>query len=144
MSDRFSCCVTYSAATRTLFNSKGLEYDDVSSSFYTEFQAALHNSGFYVRVKVILYNFFEESASENLWKYLIEENQHKPWGSKYVPLIHEVSDRVELQTAEASLVGFRSSNVCMSPLPGQSTVSGLWIIPKNASRSWFVLPHAAS
>jgi hypothetical protein len=27
------CCFRYSVATRTLFNSKGLEYDDVSLSF---------------------------------------------------------------------------------------------------------------
>jgi hypothetical protein len=29
----FLCCCGYLFATRTLFNSKGLEYDDVSSSF---------------------------------------------------------------------------------------------------------------
>jgi hypothetical protein len=87
-----------------------------------------------------LYNFFEESASENLWQYLIDENQHKLLEPKHVPLIHEVSDRVNLQSAEVSLAGFGSLNVCTSPSPGQSTGSGLWIILKNASQSWFVIP----
>ena len=45
-------------------------------------------------MKVILYNFFEESTLDGLWKYLIDEDQNKIWDSKYAPLIHEVSDRV--------------------------------------------------
>ena len=43
-------------------------------------------------VKVILYNFFEDSALDNLWNYLTNEDQHKLKDSKYAPLIHEVSD----------------------------------------------------
>jgi hypothetical protein len=97
-------------------------------------------------VQVILYNFFEESASENLWQYLIDvdENQYKSWELKHVPLIHEVSDRTGLQMSEVLLPDSGSSNVCMLPLPGQSTGFGLWTIRKSASRSWFVLPNAAS
>ncbi|KAH9981609.1 P-loop containing nucleoside triphosphate hydrolase protein [Russula compacta] len=53
--------------TLTLFNSKGLEYDDV-----------------------ILYNFFEGSVSKNLWEYLTDEDQHKLKDLKYAPLIHEL------------------------------------------------------
>lgn len=45
-------------------------------------------------VKVILYNFFEDSAIDNLWNYLTNEDQHKLKDSKYAPLIHEVSDSV--------------------------------------------------
>ena len=48
----------------------------------------------FVCVKVILYNFFDESALDNLWKYLINEDQNKLWDPKYAPLIHEVSDGV--------------------------------------------------
>ena len=44
-----------------------------------------------------------------------------------------------LWASETLLLGFRSSNVCMSPLLGLSTGSGLWTIPIVASRSWFVL-----
>jgi len=53
--------------TLTLFNSKGLEYDDV-----------------------ILYNFFRESASETLWRYLTDEDQHKLRDLRHAPLIHEL------------------------------------------------------
>lgn len=44
--------------------------------------------------KVILYNFFEESAHDILWKDLIKEDSDKSKlrVPKYVPLIHEVSD----------------------------------------------------
>jgi hypothetical protein len=45
-------------------------------------------------VKVILYNFFGDSSLDSLWKYLIDDDQHKIWDSKYAPLIHEVSDKV--------------------------------------------------
>jgi hypothetical protein len=65
-------------------------------------------------VKVILYNFFEESASENLWQYLIRVDENrKLWDPKHVPLIHEVSDRISLQTSEALLPGFGSSSAYM-------------------------------
>ena len=46
-----------------------------------------------------MYNFFEESELDSLWKYLIDEDKSKlrvpnskSLDSKYVPLIHEVSD----------------------------------------------------
>jgi hypothetical protein len=46
-----------------------------------------------------LYNFFDESALDSLWKYLIDEDKSKLrvpkfklLDPKYVPLIHEVSD----------------------------------------------------
>jgi hypothetical protein len=56
-------------------------------------------------MKVILYNFFEESTAENLWQYLMDsdEKQHKLLESKYIPLIHEVSDIVNLPTSETLL-----------------------------------------
>ena len=40
----FLCCFRYLVATRTLFNSKGLEYDDVSPSFCanSQFTLTLH------------------------------------------------------------------------------------------------------
>ncbi|KAI0247856.1 hypothetical protein BJV78DRAFT_1285222 [Lactifluus subvellereus] len=51
----------------TLFNSKGLEYDDV-----------------------ILYDFFGESADVNLWRHLVDEDYHMPRDLKHAPLIHEL------------------------------------------------------
>jgi hypothetical protein len=56
-------------------------------------------------MKVILYNFFEESTAENLWQYLMDsdEKQHKLLESKHIPLIHEVSDIVNLPTSETLL-----------------------------------------
>ncbi|KAH9172877.1 hypothetical protein EDB89DRAFT_842082 [Lactarius sanguifluus] len=51
----------------TLFNSKGLEYDDV-----------------------ILYNFFEESANANLWRHLTDAQPHPLEDLKYAPLIYEL------------------------------------------------------
>ena len=47
--------------------------------------------------KVILYNFFEESAPEIFWQFLVDANQNKLLDSKYAPLIHEVSDNVLFQ-----------------------------------------------
>ena len=90
--------------------------------------------------KVILYNFFEESALGKLEKYLKDKDEHKKWDSKYAPLIREVSETVcfHLQTSEALLSGFGSSNACMLPLLGQDTSSGLWTIPIAAKESWFV------
>ena len=64
----FLCCFGYLAATGTMFNSKGLEYDDVSPSFFTNLQPVL-TLRMCIRIKVILYNFFEESASDNLWRH---------------------------------------------------------------------------
>jgi hypothetical protein len=100
------CCFRYSVATRTLFNSKGLEYDDVSLSSCANANPSLPSHFGYacLCIKVILYNFFEESAAENLWQYLMDEKQHKLLESKHVPLIHEVSDRVDLQTSETLLL----------------------------------------
>ena len=72
-----------------------------------------------------MYNFFGDSALDNLWKYLIDDDQHKIWDSKYAPLIHEVSDKVVFQSSEALLFVLESLNACMSPLLGQSTDSGL-------------------
>jgi hypothetical protein len=37
----FYSCFRYLVATRTIFNSKGLEYDDVSSNLFTNWQPAL-------------------------------------------------------------------------------------------------------
>jgi ATP-dependent exoDNAse (exonuclease V) beta subunit len=54
-------------------------------------------SDVYERSKVILYNFFEESAPENFWQILVDANQNKLLDSKYAPLIHEVSNSVHLQ-----------------------------------------------
>ncbi|KAH9075551.1 P-loop containing nucleoside triphosphate hydrolase protein [Lactarius deliciosus] len=51
----------------TLFNSKGLEYDDV-----------------------ILYNFFGESANANLWRHLTDAQLHPLEDLKHAPLIYEV------------------------------------------------------
>ncbi|KAI9453663.1 P-loop containing nucleoside triphosphate hydrolase protein [Lactarius psammicola] len=51
----------------TLFNSKGLEYDDV-----------------------ILYNFFGESANANLWRHLTDAQLHPIADLKHAPLIHEL------------------------------------------------------
>jgi hypothetical protein len=48
-------------------------------------------------LKVILYNFFEESAPENFWQFLIDANQNKLVDPRFAPLIHEVSDNVHLQ-----------------------------------------------
>ena len=79
-----------------MFNSKGLEYDDVSLGFRTNSQPAL-TLRVCLCVKVILYNFFEDSALDNLWRCLTNEDQHKLKDSKYAPLIHEVSDSVRFQ-----------------------------------------------
>jgi hypothetical protein len=89
----FFCRFRYSVATRTLFNSKGLEYDDVSPIFRTNAPSTL-TPQMCVSVKVILYNFFGDSALDNLWKYLMDDGQHKIWDSKYAPLIHEASDKI--------------------------------------------------
>ncbi|KAI9455099.1 hypothetical protein BJY52DRAFT_1417616 [Lactarius psammicola] len=51
----------------TLFNSKGLEYDDV-----------------------ILYDFFGESANANLWRHLTDAQPHPLEDLKHAPLIYEV------------------------------------------------------
>ncbi|KAH8984685.1 hypothetical protein EDB92DRAFT_1470073 [Lactarius akahatsu] len=51
----------------TLFNSKGLGYDDV-----------------------ILYNFFGESANANLWRHLTDGQHHPLEGLKHAPLIYEL------------------------------------------------------
>ena len=59
-----------------------------------KFPNCSHSLDVFVCMKVILYNFFDESALGNLWKYLIDEDQPKLWDSKYAPLIHEVSDRI--------------------------------------------------
>lgn len=45
----------------------------------------------YLHLQVILYNFFEESESERLWRYLMDEDQHKLQDLKHAPLVHEVS-----------------------------------------------------
>ncbi|KAH8979762.1 P-loop containing nucleoside triphosphate hydrolase protein [Lactarius hatsudake] len=51
----------------TLFNSKGLEYDDV-----------------------ILYNFFGESANANLWRHLTDAQLYPLEDLKHAPLIYEL------------------------------------------------------
>ncbi len=51
----------------------------------------------YECVKVILYNFFEESAPETFWQFLVDANQNKLVESKYAPLIHEVSVSVRIR-----------------------------------------------
>ena len=83
-----------------MFNSKGLEYDDVSPSFFTNLQPVL-TLWMCICIKVILYNFFEESASDNLWRYLTNEDQHKLKDSKFAPLIHEVSGSVSFKRQKA-------------------------------------------
>jgi ATP-dependent exoDNAse (exonuclease V) beta subunit len=93
----FLCWFVYLIATRTMFNSKGLEYDDVSPSFPSNSRPALTHRMCVYFVKVILYNFFEDSTLDNLWKYLTNEDQHKLKDSKYAPLIHEVSNSVRFQ-----------------------------------------------
>jgi hypothetical protein len=57
-------------------------------------------SDVYECLKVILYNFFEESAPENFWQFLVDANQNILLDSKYAPLIHEVSDSVHFKTPE--------------------------------------------
>jgi hypothetical protein len=84
-----------------------------------------HTLNAFVRVKVILYNFFEETTLDSLWKYLVDEDQQKLSDPKYAPLIHEVSDGVYLPYIRSLLPGCQSSNACTSPLLGQSTGSGL-------------------
>ena len=54
----------------------------------------------YICVKVILYNFFEESVAENLWRYLADGDQHKLEDMKYAPLIHEVRGRTVFSISE--------------------------------------------
>ena len=51
-------------------------------------------SDVYEYFKVILYNFFEESAPETLWQFLVDANQNKLLDSRYAPLIHEVSHSI--------------------------------------------------
>ena len=48
-------------------------------------------------MQVILYNFFGESADANLWRHLVDEDNHIPKDMKHKPLIHEVSHRVTVQ-----------------------------------------------
>ena len=78
---------------RTLFNSKGLEYDDVSQSFCANCPSCVRETEC---LKVILYNFFEESAPEKFWQFVVDANQNQLLDSRYAPLIHEVSDSVRI------------------------------------------------
>ncbi len=89
-------------------------------------------------MKVILYNFFEESAPENFWQFLVDTNQNKILESKYASLIHEVSDNVYFRDVRRLTSSLLSLNVSMLLLPGQSTGFGLWTIPKSADQSRFV------
>jgi hypothetical protein len=93
LSHCFVCLIFF----RTLFNSKGLEYEDVSQSLIQTLGASDS-----LNLQVILYNFFEESADVNLWRHLVNDDRdhHKVWELKYAPLIHEVSDRVSLQVSD--------------------------------------------
>ncbi|KAI9510706.1 hypothetical protein F5148DRAFT_1177323 [Russula earlei] len=67
--------------------------DAARESFKTDIGrvgVTLYDSPHSSHPKVILYNFFEESASENLWNYLMNKDQHKIVDLKYMPLIHEL------------------------------------------------------
>ncbi|KAH8984688.1 hypothetical protein EDB92DRAFT_1950637 [Lactarius akahatsu] len=75
----------------TLFNSKGLEYDDV-----------------------ILYNFFEESASANLWRHLTDAQLHPLEDLKHAPLIYELKSLyVAVTRARHRLWIVDYSDVCL-------------------------------
>ena len=94
-------------------------------------------------LKVILYNFFEESAPEKFWQFLVDANQSKLLDSKYTPLIHEVSGSVHFKDVRRLTFWLLSLNVSMSRLLGRSIGFGLWIILKSVSQLWFVLFDAA-
>jgi len=75
---------------RTLFGSKGLEFDDVSSSLRCiSLPADVHIAS----TKVILYNFFEESTRTNIWRHLADVMTEELRDVKHAPLIHEVGDK---------------------------------------------------
>ncbi|KAI9453671.1 hypothetical protein BJY52DRAFT_1153029, partial [Lactarius psammicola] len=75
----------------TLFNSKGLEYDDV-----------------------ILYNFFGESANANLWRHLTDAQLHPLEDLKHAPLIYELKSLyVAITRARHRLWIVDYSDVCL-------------------------------
>lgn len=77
--------------SRTLFGSKGLEFDDVSSSpGCIPLPVVVHIAS----TKVILYNFFEESTRTNIWRRLADVSTEELMDIKHAPLIHEVSDKL--------------------------------------------------
>ena len=90
LSSHFACLVS----SRTLFNSKGLEYEDVSRGVTKILGTCLTLRMCNVFVQVILYNFFEESADANLWLHLVDEDHNRLEDLKHAPLIYEVSVRV--------------------------------------------------
>ena len=76
---------------RTLFGSKGLEFDDVSSSPGC---ISLPVDVLIASTKVILYNFFEESTRTNIWRHLADGTTEELTDIKHAPLIHEVCDKL--------------------------------------------------
>ncbi|KAH9009229.1 hypothetical protein EDB84DRAFT_1584162 [Lactarius hengduanensis] len=75
----------------TLFNSKGLEYNDV-----------------------ILYNFFGESANANLWRHLTDAQLHPLEDLKHAPLIYELKSLyVAITRARHRLWIVDHSEVCL-------------------------------
>ncbi|KAH9005757.1 hypothetical protein EDB86DRAFT_3162664 [Lactarius hatsudake] len=75
----------------TLFNSKGLEYDDV-----------------------ILYNFFGESANANLWRHLTDAQLYPLEDLKHAPLIYELKSLyVAITRARHRLWIVDYSDVCL-------------------------------
>ncbi|KAH9065001.1 hypothetical protein EDB87DRAFT_1756197 [Lactarius vividus] len=93
----------------TLFNSKGLEYDDV-----------------------ILYNFFEESADANLWRHLTDAQPLPLEDSKHAPLIYELKCLyVAVTRAKHKLWIVDYSDVCL-PIKWHLLGLGLVVEPPTA------------
>ncbi|KAH9005755.1 hypothetical protein EDB86DRAFT_2843047 [Lactarius hatsudake] len=96
----------------TLFNSKGLEYDDV-----------------------ILYNFFGESANANLWRHLTDGQPHPLEDLKYAPLIYELKCLyVAITRAKHKLWIVDHSDVCL-PIKRYLLNLGLVEEPPTAQNS---------
>ncbi|KAH9172874.1 hypothetical protein EDB89DRAFT_2069331 [Lactarius sanguifluus] len=92
----------------TLFNSKGLEYDDV-----------------------ILYNFFGESANANLWRNLTDAQLHPLEDLKHAPLIYELKSLyVAITRAKHRLWIVDHSEVCL-PIKWHLFNLGLVVEPRT-------------
>ncbi|KAI9453668.1 hypothetical protein BJY52DRAFT_1396510, partial [Lactarius psammicola] len=75
----------------TLFNSKGLEYDDV-----------------------ILYDFFGESANANLWRHLTDAQPHPLEDLKHAPLIYELKSLGVVRGRQATTESRRIEEAAMA------------------------------
>ncbi|KAH9172875.1 hypothetical protein EDB89DRAFT_2229121 [Lactarius sanguifluus] len=96
----------------TLFNSKGLEYDDV-----------------------ILYNFFGGSANANLWRHLTDGQPHPLEDLKYAPLIYELKCLyVAITRAKHKLWIVDYSDICL-PIKRHLLNLGLVEEPPTARNS---------